>query len=337
MIGESLPVMPSLPPLQSSPSVIGHPLLQVATGEITAVTPGRGRRKEDRIPQWGYHETKEFIAIRAELEKDFTQTKRNKTLWELISGKMKEKGFRRSADQCKCKWKNLVNRYKGFDEASDFSPVSQLSARVDDELASGPCVIGKETSEVDNGRQCAFFEELDAIFKERAKNMDRLLLESESGSRPPNKKKAKRVKRVLGGGVKSSEDDTDEDEDEEAESEDERMVRRKKRKADKERQRVTAEKYRANSMQEVLEDFFQQQQRLEEQWREAMDRREQERRLREQEWRDAMEKLEQERISREQAWREREEQRRAREEARAEKRDTLFAALISKLAQEDDA
>jgi hypothetical protein len=66
-----------------------------------------------------------------------------------------------------------------------------------------------------------------------------------------------------------------------------------------------------------------------------MERREQERRMREQEWRDAMEKLEQERITREQGWREREEQRRAREEARAQKRDELFAALLSKLAQED--
>ncbi|KAJ7551733.1 hypothetical protein O6H91_06G026400 [Diphasiastrum complanatum] len=88
------------------------PVPVAVAGETMVSTPGRGRKKEERIPQWGYHETKEFIAIRAELEKDFTQTKRNKTLWELISGKMKEKGFRRSADQCKCKWKNLVNRYK---------------------------------------------------------------------------------------------------------------------------------------------------------------------------------------------------------------------------------
>lgn len=86
------------------------------------------KRKDDRIPQWGHQETREFIAIRAELEKDFTQTKRNKTLWEIIAGKMKSKGYRRSAEQCKCKWKNLVNRYKG-----------------------------KETSEPDNGRQCPFF------------------------------------------------------------------------------------------------------------------------------------------------------------------------------------
>lgn len=257
------------------------------------------KRKDDRIPQWGHQETREFIAIRAELEKDFTQTKRNKTLWQIIAGKMKAKGYRRSAEQCKCKWKNLVNRYKG-----------------------------KETSEPDNGRQCPFFEELDAIFKERERNMDRLLLESKAGMKP--KEKVKRFKRLLG--EKSSDDYSEDEEEEEDESEDEKITKRKKSKADKERQRVTD---RANSMQEVLEDFFQQQQRFEEQWREAVEGREEERRLREREWRIAMEKLEKERAMKEQAWREREDQRRAREEARAERRDELFAALVNKLIQEE--
>lgn len=257
------------------------------------------KRKDDRIPQWGHQETREFIAIRAELEKDFTQTKRNKTLWQIIAGKMKAKGYRRSAEQCKCKWKNLVNRYKG-----------------------------KETSEPDNGRQCPFFEELDAIFKERERNMDRLLLESKAGMKP--KEKVKRFKRLLG--EKSSDDYSEDEEEEEDESEDEKITKRKKSKADKERQRVTD---RANSMQEVLEDFFQQQQRFEEQWREAVEGREEERRLREREWRIEMEKLEKERVMKEQAWREREDQRRAREEARAERRDELFAALVNKLIQEE--
>lgn len=109
-MGENLAVMQALQ-LQPSPSP-GPVAAPTGSGEFAGVSSARMRKKEERIPQWGYHETKEFIAIRAELEKDFTQTKRNKTLWELIAGKMKEKGFRRSADQCKCKWKNLVNRYK---------------------------------------------------------------------------------------------------------------------------------------------------------------------------------------------------------------------------------
>lgn len=176
-----------------------------------------------------------------------------------------------------------------------------------------------------------FFEELDAIFKERERNMDRLLLESKAGMKP--KEKVRRFKRLLG--EKSSDDYSEDEEDEEDDSEEEKIIKRKKSKADKERQRVTADKYRANSMQEVLEDFFQQQQRFEEQWREAVEGREEERRLREREWRIAMEKLEKERVMKEQAWREREDQRRAREEVRAERRDELFAALINKLTQEE--
>ena len=50
--------------------------------------------------------------IRAELDRTFMETKRNKLLWEVIATKMKEKGYNRSPEQCKCKWKNLVTRYK---------------------------------------------------------------------------------------------------------------------------------------------------------------------------------------------------------------------------------
>ena len=50
--------------------------------------------------------------IRAELDPTFMETKRNKLLWEVIATKMKDKGYNRSAEQCKCKWKNLVTRYK---------------------------------------------------------------------------------------------------------------------------------------------------------------------------------------------------------------------------------
>lgn len=78
----------------------------------TASGRGREERAPQNQPQWGHQETKDFIAIRAELEKDFKVAKRNKTLWEIVSSKMRERGYRRTPDQCKCKWKNLVNRYK---------------------------------------------------------------------------------------------------------------------------------------------------------------------------------------------------------------------------------
>lgn len=67
---------------------------------------------DNRFPQWSIQETKEFLMIRAELDQAFMETKRNKQLWDVISNHMKDKGYHRSAEQCKCKWKNLVTRYK---------------------------------------------------------------------------------------------------------------------------------------------------------------------------------------------------------------------------------
>ena len=80
-----------------------HPHHNITTSNVDAT---------DRFPQWSIQETKEFLMIRAELDQTFMDTKRNKQLWEVISTRMKEKGFHKSAEQCKCKWKNLVTRYK---------------------------------------------------------------------------------------------------------------------------------------------------------------------------------------------------------------------------------
>ncbi|KAK8563887.1 hypothetical protein V6N13_005892 [Hibiscus sabdariffa] len=85
---------------------------------------------------------------------------------------------------------------------------------------------------------------------------------------------------------------------------------------------------------EMLEDFMRQQLQMEMQWREAFESRENERRSKEMEWRQAMEALENERLMMERRWMEREEQRRMREEARAEKRDALITALLNKLRRE---
>lgn len=74
---------------------------------------------------------------------------------------------------------------------------------------------------------------------------------------------------------------------------------------------------------------------MEADWREAYEARENERRVKEMEWRQTMESLENERIMMDRRWREREEQRRMREEARAEKRDALITALLNKLRRED--
>ncbi|PWA47275.1 Myb-like domain-containing protein [Artemisia annua] len=90
------------------PSHLHHMSVSVDSG-------GGAGAGADRFPQWSVQETREFLMIRAELDPTFMETKRNKVLWEVISTKMKERGYNRSGEQCKCKWKNLVTRYKGFE------------------------------------------------------------------------------------------------------------------------------------------------------------------------------------------------------------------------------
>nr|GMD08516.1 trihelix transcription factor GT-3B-like [Ipomoea batatas] len=263
-------------------------------------------RRDERVPPWSNQETRDFIAIRAELERDFASAKRStsKALWEVVAAKMKELGYRRTAEQCKCKWKNLVNRYKG-----------------------------KETSDADSGRQCPFFEELCAVFTARENNMQQLQLESEVGPQ--------RVRKRVRSADQSSEEFSEE-EDNDYESDDDRVTTgsvASKKKAQKEkRPRPTAtDKSSKNpaGIHELLCSFIQQQLKIEMQWRESMEKCSKERELFEQEWRQTMEKLEKDRIMLEQAWREREEQRRIREESRAEKRDALLTMLLNKLINEN--
>lgn len=85
----------------------------------------------------------------------------------------------------------------------------------------------------------------------------------------------------------------------------------------------------------LLRDFLEQQLRLDAQRQEMMERRAQERLFFEEQWRQSMRRIEQERVMLEQAWVEREEQRRMREEDRAERRDALFTSLLTRLLQGD--
>ncbi|KAA3455017.1 trihelix transcription factor GT-3b-like [Gossypium australe] len=249
----------------------------------------------DRFPQWSIQETKEFLMIRAELDRSFMETKRNKLLWEVISTRMREKGFNRSTEQCKCKWKNLVTRYKGC-----------------------------ETMEEEAMRQqFPFYNELQAIFSARMQSI--LWSESEGGA-TGSKRKAVQLS-------------SDEEEDTEEKELEKSSVRKKKQGKISGGAGIggstSGNGNNSNNIKEILEDFMRQQMQMEMQWMEAFEAREKERRLKEMEWRQKMEALENERILMDRRWYEREEQRRMREEARAEKRDALITALLNKLRRDD--
>ncbi|CAA7392846.1 unnamed protein product [Spirodela intermedia] len=102
----------------------------------------RGGGERDRMAQWSFEETRELLASRAELDRSFVETKRNKHLWAAVSSRMEERGFRRTPDQCKCKWKNLITRYKG-----------------------------REATEGDADRQFPFYDDMKRIFSARVENL----------------------------------------------------------------------------------------------------------------------------------------------------------------------
>ncbi|CAL0328283.1 unnamed protein product [Lupinus luteus] len=244
----------------------------------------------DRLPQWSIQETKEFLVIREEMDQAFMETKRNKQLWDIISNRMKEKGYLRSSEQCKCKWKNLVTRYKGC-----------------------------ETMEPESMRhQFPFYNELQAIFTARIQQM--LWSEASEGV---SKKKTMQL---------SSEDEEYVNEESEGDHNNIKGTSRKKKKG----KMVTGGgSNNSKGLKEILEEFMRQQMQMEVQWMEAFEAKENERKLKEIEWRKAMEALENERVMNDQRWREREEQRRMREETRAENRDTLITILLNKLTREE--
>ncbi|KAH6769266.1 Homeodomain-like superfamily protein [Perilla frutescens var. frutescens] len=254
----------------------------------------------DRFPQWSIQETRDFLMIRAELDPNFMETKRNKLLWEVISTRMKEKGYSRSAEQCKCKWKNLVTRYKGC-----------------------------ETMETEAMRQqFPFYTELQTIFATRMQRMLWLEAEGSGSAATTSKKKA---------AAQFSSDEEDENEESDGEK---GAPSKKKRKVKAGNTSSSNPNPNSNSVvagiREMMEEFMKQQMQIEMQWMKAYEAREEERRIKEMEWRQTMEALENERIMMEKRWREREEQRKMREEARAEKRDALITALLNKLRREDN-
>lgn len=201
-----------------------------------------------------------------------------------------------------------------------------------DTVQPAPSLQGKETSDPDNGKKCPFFDELHAIFTERTRHMEQLLESEPSHSR-------KKLKRFSGDKSSDELSEDDNDEDDNSDVEHQAGARSRKKKPDKVQhlhQRGSDKLRGANSsIHGLLQDFFQQQQRNEAQWRDSAERRAQERQVFEQEWRQMMVQLGKERLMLEQTWQEREEQRRLREENRAINRDALLTTLLNKLIQED--
>ncbi|CAN8257427.1 unnamed protein product [Cochlearia groenlandica] len=275
---------------------------------------GGGGGGSERIPQWSIEETKELLGIREELDQTFMETKRNKILWEVVAAKMADKGFVRSAEQCKSKWKNLVTRYK-VSETSEAEAIRQ---------------------------QFPFHNEIQLIFAAR---MQRMLWSEPTEQSTSSKRKYHHHQ--------FSSDDDDEEEEEEADQDiNEELLSfvethkkeaevitttststnpNPRKRAKKGKGVTSSTKDNGSTLKEVLEEFMRQTMKMEKEWRETWEMKEGERESRERVWRMRMAELEEERAAAERRWMEKEEERRLREETRAQKRDILIDALLNKL------
>ncbi|XP_020107892.1 trihelix transcription factor GT-3b-like [Ananas comosus] len=147
---------------------VDPPLLQPPPPPLPPLPPPRPHEREaaaSGVPQWSHAETAEFLAARAELDRSFAAAKRNKPLWEAVSARLRLKGFARTPDQCKSKWKNLLTRFKG-----------------------------SEAMEQESERQFPFYEEMRRIFSYR---MERLLAFEKSSAKKKKKTKGKELEEEL--------------------------------------------------------------------------------------------------------------------------------------------
>ncbi|KAL0728786.1 hypothetical protein Bca4012_024879 [Brassica carinata] len=257
----------------------------------------------ERIPQWSMDETKELLGIREELDQTFMETKRNKLLWEVVAAKMADKGFARSAEQCKSKWKNLVTRYKPEAIRQQFPFYNEIqsifTARMQRLLWSEPRTSSKRKhNQFSSDEEEEDAEELNQDINEKLLSFvethkkDAEVINTTTSTNP--KKRAKKGK-----GTSKAE---------------------------------TA----GCTLKEMLVDFMRQTVKMEKEWREAWEMKAREKENREKEWQRRMAELEEERAAAERKWMEREDERRLREEARAQKRDTLIDVLLNQLKREHD-
>ncbi|EFJ24372.1 hypothetical protein SELMODRAFT_415005 [Selaginella moellendorffii] len=99
-----------------------HPAL---SSSAEASTQCKQEGVEERMPRWGHTETKDFISIRADMEEDPSLSSQ-KNWWDPIAGKMRERGYARTSEQCKRKWKKLVSRYKVSESMQRFAALRKL-------------------------------------------------------------------------------------------------------------------------------------------------------------------------------------------------------------------
>ncbi|XP_057772898.1 trihelix transcription factor DF1-like [Salvia miltiorrhiza] len=145
---------PPPPPPQIQPPP-PPPLQLPATVPVTPPSKGTEAAKIDNgggdnsmtsasSSRWPKAEVQALINLRTSLDLKYQENGPKGPLWEEISGAMGKMGYNRSSKRCKEKWENINKYFKKVKESSKKRP--------------------------EDSKTCPYFHQLDAIYRERAKN-----------------------------------------------------------------------------------------------------------------------------------------------------------------------
>lgn len=138
-----LPALPSPPaPLKPVAAVASTPTKALDTSKTD--NGGGDNSMPASSSRWPKAEVQALINLRTSLDLKYQENGPKGPLWEEISGAMAKIGYNRSSKRCKEKWENINKYYKKVKESSKKRP--------------------------EDSKTCPYFHQLDAIYKERAKN-----------------------------------------------------------------------------------------------------------------------------------------------------------------------
>ncbi|XP_031262249.1 trihelix transcription factor GT-2 [Pistacia vera] len=148
----AVPAPPQLvslsPALQPLPSATSGPLAQAPTRQVLNLEMSNGSNGDQNSmaissSRWPKVEVQALISLRTNLDSKYQENGPKGPLWEEISAGMRKLGYNRSAKRCKEKWENINKYFKKVKESNKKRP--------------------------EDSKTCPYFEQLDALYKEKNK------------------------------------------------------------------------------------------------------------------------------------------------------------------------
>ncbi|KAK4774021.1 hypothetical protein SAY87_029040 [Trapa incisa] len=98
--------------------------------------------------RWPKEEVEDLISLKSGLDMQYHESGPKGPLWEEVASRMKGLGYNRSGKRCKEKWENINKYFKRVKESNSKRP--------------------------DDSKTCPYFEQLDALYRQRTNNNSRV-------------------------------------------------------------------------------------------------------------------------------------------------------------------